>query len=490
MAGVRKQISRFASIRMLMKKFLIVGNFLLFSLFLHAQNEYFLFIQSENNQPYYVQTKGRTLSSSAIGHLIISGLKDSIYVLHIGFPKNQFPEQIFQVRINKRDAGYQLKNMGLEGWALFNMQTLQLIKAQAVELKKQTVFYGDIKKTDNFSTLMAGVVNDSAVLYSSIVRAESGNESSKTNIPDSPIVKADVSKQEEILKMDTAVRKQEISKQEEVVKTVKKDAPSGSNTGLPQVPARPNEQQVIDSVSATQSMPVEVKPKQLKPLIVWYSETKTNAGTELVFFDMSPVEKIDTIRILILKEDINTKGIDEDINKRQPANDTNSPENKEDQKSSAGKLIGKIFGKKNNATQPKTDSVKNTSSVKVTTIDNGRTTAPAQAPSTDPPPKPVLTNSDCRQFASEYDVDKLRVRMLGEKDADGQVTEARKLFRVKCFSTKQIKALSELFRTDEGRYKLFDAAYPFVSDTSNFKDLAALLSEEYYINRFKAMVRM
>jgi hypothetical protein len=47
-----------------------------------------------------------------------------------------------------------------------------------------------------------------------------------------------------------------------------------------------------------------------------------------------------------------------------------------------------------------------------------------------------------------------------------------------------------MFRTDEGKYKLFDAAYPFVSDTNNFKDLAGLLSEEYYINRFKAMVRM
>ena len=47
-----------------MKKLLILGNFLLLTLVLRAQHDYFLFIQSENNQPYYVQ-KGKTLSSSA-----------------------------------------------------------------------------------------------------------------------------------------------------------------------------------------------------------------------------------------------------------------------------------------------------------------------------------------------------------------------------------------------------------------------------------------
>ena len=104
--------------------------------------------------------------------------------------------------------------------------------------------------------------------------------------------------------------------------------------------------------------------------------------------------------------------------------------------------------------------------------------------------KVVLINSDCTSFASDFDVDKLRVKMLGERDADGQVSQARKVFKTKCFSTKQIRALTELFPSDEGKYKLFDAAYPFVSDTANFRELASLLTDPYFINRFKAMVRM
>ncbi|MBC7829255.1 MAG: hypothetical protein H7122_16015 [Chitinophagaceae bacterium] len=704
-----------------MKKLVVFGNLLFFTLVLRAQSDYFLFIQSENNQPYYVQTGGKTLSSSAIGHLIISGLRDSAYDLNIGFPKNQFPEQVFQVRINKRDAGYQLKNMGSEGWALFNMQTLQLIKAQPVESKKQTVSYGDIKKTDHFSTLMAGLVNDSAVLYTSIAKAEPPKESSKTSLPDTPLTNTDVVKRQdlqkkdspvtktelvkpdeavpvkdsveinavtkqqetlkkdtvviqpaiagkqEVLKNDTVAIKTEISKKDEplkkdtgMVKTevtmpkevVKKDTPINRPVVAPTVQAAIENEKTPDSLAAIQTKPAEITSKELKPLIVWFSETKTSAGTELVFFDMSSADKIDTIKILIVNEEtapkelngkegekningdkaedqktgagkligklfgkkdkskpagnneddkaepskktstikvttVERKKVDsslasnndgkkkEDLSIRETGTIKNDEKKKEGQKNGVEKFIGKIFGRKNNAASTKSDTAgagpgKTMSTVKVTTVESQKTKEPAVTQNKEPKSKeqegvketesiqanskqeenqktgagkfigkifgkknsqeqiakdtarkveaspklssvkvttvdsgnqsvsvpkaektkPVLTNSDCRTFATDSDVDKLRVRMIGEKDADGQVTEARKYFKTKCFSTKQIRALSELFRTDEGKYKLFDAAYPYVSDAFNFKDLAALLAEEYYINRFKAMVRM
>ncbi len=65
---------------------------------------------------------------------------------------------------------------------------------------------------------------------------------------------------------------------------------------------------------------------------------------------------------------------------------------------------------------------------------------------------------------------------------------AKKFFRSKCFTTDYIKNLSGLFLTDDGKYNFFDAAYPFVSDSGNFYMLEALLSDTYYINRFKAMI--
>ncbi len=52
-----------------------------------SQQEYFIFIQTDNGQPFYLQLGDKTYSSSSIGHIIISKLADSTYTLNIGFPK-------------------------------------------------------------------------------------------------------------------------------------------------------------------------------------------------------------------------------------------------------------------------------------------------------------------------------------------------------------------------------------------------------------------
>jgi hypothetical protein len=72
---------------------------------------------------------------------------------------------------------------------------------------------------------------------------------------------------------------------------------------------------------------------------------------------------------------------------------------------------------------------------------------------------------------------------------DDMITEAKKYFKTKCFTAAQIKNLSTLFLTDEGKYKFFDAAYKYVSDIKTFSALQSELKDEYYSTRFKAMLR-
>jgi hypothetical protein len=103
--------------------------------------------------------------------------------------------------------------------------------------------------------------------------------------------------------------------------------------------------------------------------------------------------------------------------------------------------------------------------------------------------KPAIPNSDCKAGAWDSDIDKLRIKMMTVKEDEEKILLAKKLFKEKCFSVKQVKALSELFVTDEAKYKWFDAVYPFTSDAGNFGTLGELIKEEYYLNRFKAMLR-
>ena len=79
--------------------------------------------------------------------------------------------------------------------------------------------------------------------------------------------------------------------------------------------------------------------------------------------------------------------------------------------------------------------------------------------------------------------------MAAQKSDNGMIQEAAKIFKAKCFTTSQLKNIAALFIGDGGKYQFFDSAYKHVSDIENFPSLEAELKDEYFINRFKAMLR-
>lgn len=79
---------------------------------------------------------------------------------------------------------------------------------------------------------------------------------------------------------------------------------------------------------------------------------------------------------------------------------------------------------------------------------------------------------------------------MASADTDeAMISEAKKSYKVKCYSTTQLKNLAVLFLTDEGKYKFFDASYKAVYDVEAFASLQNELKDEYYASRFKAMLR-
>ena len=95
---------------------------------------------------------------------------------------------------------------------------------------------------------------------------------------------------------------------------------------------------------------------------------------------------------------------------------------------------------------------------------------------------------DSSRDANDDDFFKLRRDMAAEKKDQDMIDEARKYFKSKCFRSEQIKYLSTLFLTDNGKFNFFDAAYLHVSDQDKFKGLESEMKDAYYINRFKALV--
>ncbi len=162
-----------------MKLFAYCLALLFCSVNLMAQQEYFIFIQSDLNQPFHALIDTKTYGSSPHGNLIIPKLRDTTYKITIGFPGNKYPEQVFSVPMNKKDKGFQLKKISETEWNLFNWLTQELIKPPKGTANQMA--QGD-RKTDYFAVLMANVVNDSAVLYTSIASVEPGLPEKKEEI--------------------------------------------------------------------------------------------------------------------------------------------------------------------------------------------------------------------------------------------------------------------------------------------------------------------
>ena len=147
--------------------------FLLFfmSMSLQAQQNRFIYIQTDNKQPFYIKIDKKFLSGAASGYIIISKLIDSTYKLSIGFPNNVWVEQYVTISIAKTDVGFILKNFGEKGWGLFNLQTLQVLMCEkkAAEIKINE----SESNGDEFAKILAEVVNDPSISQTTKIKHDS-----------------------------------------------------------------------------------------------------------------------------------------------------------------------------------------------------------------------------------------------------------------------------------------------------------------------------
>jgi hypothetical protein len=474
-----------------MKRIAFVISLLAFCTIARAQQDYFVFFWADSQQPFYVRLNEKTYSSSAIGHLVISRLKDSTYNLVIGFPKKQFPEQTYIISFNQKDLDYQLKYSPEQGWVLVNAQTSETVRPRQDLVKNTNSSLGE-RKTGQFATLMSGIVNDSAVLYKTIVKVETPVPQPLTTAQPAPVTGVVVEIDSARATTGTLTAVIDTTKLA-TTDTAKMAGNNGTATGIATT-SPPVATTGIDSAVATVGFDTAVATKQpvatpARPSIVQLQERSGDTAKELIFADSSATGT-DTISVVI------------DLHKKEelPA---------------PGEVIAapaKIDSVKAVIATPDTPAVreqaviiKDKDSAQATTVSTAVTTpdtavivkaapkdsAIVKADSTAAAKKTILLmNSDCVNFASEHDVDKLRVKMLSAANVDDRIGLAKKIFKTKCFVTRYIRGLSELFPNDEGRFKFFDAAYPFVSDTGNFRSLLDLFTDELYIARFKALVRM
>ncbi len=445
-----------------------------FSFSVKAQITHFVYLQTENGLPFYVKLNNKIISSSSAGYLILPNIADGTYQIEVGFPKNEFPAENFTFSVDNNNEGFLIKNFEDKGLQLFNMQSLALIPAnQALADTTKVVATVPAKKeADPFTKMLANVVKDSSILenhdtvVANSVKPADSSVAIKTDssvAPNNTISPTPVTSDTNAVAHTNSISKLLSTQDKDGLQMMYTDSNNDkTDTVNVFIPAQ-KEQSATDNntVTKTQNQPVSsftdtsnytITPTVIKPA----TDTSTSgfvARKDSIYVNNnSKTAPVQVFTIGPVKEnkekktgsDVNSAGITDikitdAAGEKQKKNDNKSPENQ------------------------------------ITVL-----------------PKVVTTskvNSDCKAFASNEDFLKLRKKMAAENNMDNMLKTARKYFKSKCFSTEQIKDLSYLFLTNEGKYKFFDAAYPFTSDSDQYDILESQLTDEYYLTRFKAMIR-
>ena len=400
--------------------------FLMSVLTVSSQKVYFVYLQSETDQPFFIKMNEKIFSSSASGYLILSKMRDSIYNINVGFPQNKWPEQNFSVIVNKKDHGYLLKYFDGKGWGLFDLQTSAVQMASANEAKVIGEVKIEKKEVSAFTDILSKAADDPSLKEKPV---QLNVEQKKTEVVVPELVKNEERKAE--------TKDSLVTKPLEIVEkpAVKKEEPKSELIGQP--------------VMKTEEMKIVPVESYKKSWVTKISESSTTEGFGLVFIDSYSDGANDTIRIIVPTP--------------KPVLSVIKEEPKEEKK------FLELLPDTTKKVEEKTAEIKpivNEQSVSKSSHKN-----------------------NCADIATESDFLKLRKKMAAETSDDRMVDESRKYFKTKCFTVTQVKNLGSLFLNDAGKYKFFDAAYVYVSDIENFTSLQAGLKDEYYINRFRAMLR-
>ncbi len=439
------------NIKMLLIVFLIAC---FFGPIVKAQQTNFIYIQADHNKPFYVVTNNKTYQSSEVGYLIIPKLTQGKHEITIGFPDNSFPAQKFSISIDKKDLGFALKNMEEKGWALASVHNKELIygtgtitdvlstapdsavetKISAKEDKKTSV------KSNAFGQMLAEVVNDPGILQPTV-------------LPDHPVT---------YYKAEMQASHQSAGENHE--------------TGMAEI----KQSDASDSKTTELNEPFEASSTKG---VIKVSQKDNKDGTDLVFIDFKDFTN-DTIRVFIPFNE--TRENNSTVKPEKPVvakNDSPGKKNGNEpgfidmNTSSANNSTDKDAGKNVNNPFFANEKPKETTIIKEEKTNDEDAGIQSKG----------VVNANCNKMIAEAEVEKLKKRMISLDNVE-MVKAAKKALKGKCITTQQVSDLSGLFLSDEGRYNFYDAVYPFVYDTGNYKQLEDQLLDIYYKNRFKALI--
>jgi hypothetical protein len=448
----------------------------------NAQRPYFVYLQTETQEPFFVQLNKKNQSSSAAGHLILSGLVNGKYDISIGFPGQNAAQQ-YTLTIEGADKGYLVKKFENGEWGLVDLQTSE---AQISGAVKRAAEKAEIDLA--IAAAAAKKQEEEQALKAEQEKAEQAKaEQEKAEQAKAEQVKAEQEKAEQA-KAEQAKAEQAKAEQAKAEKD-KADAEkaSGNNNGGAKVAAAAvttaavvtqsdEKKEVTEEVKVTEKTAEktgETAEKQASGTANTPAASKENAVAAPAAVAAGTLSAAEIAKLQEEARRIDAQGKRDSVLKAQ------KKDTAEAKQASAAPAFLDI-----EMTMP-ADSLKENTDTAVVAPVVVQPTPPDSSKAEAAPAK----NPNCTAEATDADIDMVTMLIKGEKAADDALEMARKGMKIKCVQTAQVRKLALLFEGQEDRYRLLDMAYRYTIDRQNYLSLADLLTDTYFLNRFKAMLQ-
>ena len=273
-----------------------------------AQKVYFIYIQTESEQPFFVKMNGKIQSSAASGYIILSKLVDSTYSFSIGFPQGKWAEQNFSVSVNKKDHGFLLKNFGEKGWGLFDLQTMVVQMAVAGNASADTKPEPEKNEVSAFTEILSRAADDPSlkerpvqpkkeekkaeITVQEVAKKEELKVEAKESVTpgtievvEAPVAKTETPKTETAISKPADVIEQTSAKKDELKTEVKEQATTKS-IEVAEKPLEKKEEVRTDiKEQPTTSIEAAVTEVYKTSQVKKWAESSTTEGFGLVFID-------------------------------------------------------------------------------------------------------------------------------------------------------------------------------------------------------------
>jgi hypothetical protein len=485
-----------------------------------AQKPYFVYLQTENQAPFFVQFNKKNYSSSSAGHVILPSLTNGDYTIQIGFP-GQNATQEYTFTINNEDHGYLVKKFE-DDFGILNLQnsTVQLSgsakKAIAEEERKKAVALQEAQRQEE-----ARLATETAELEKRRLEEEKRITEEKAAVEKANADKLAGDKAGGEKELEEA--KTKANAENAAIEKANLERANTEKIALEKAAKeKADAEKALTAASATE---IEKAGVAKTESAVSKSSTASDVGGgRVVVTETAAPAKLTPAEIAKLQEEarrIDAKGKRDSVLKAQktvPATSSNPafldidftmPADSTEAEPEKIVVVPEIKQVIADSVPAKIEAVVETKEVakkaeNVTGIELVKEEPVAVAVVTEKPTVGLGTDSlkasdsiqampaknpNCHAEATDADIELIAMLMKGEKQSEDALDIARKSMKVKCVSTSQIRKLALLFETQEDRYILLDMAHRYTSDKHKYAQLSDLLTDTYFLNRFKAMIQ-